>query len=515
MRRSVGAKLTVVLLVIALIPAAVAFTVGGSVLRTTLQAASNETRQTADAAIVASLEREGNALASAFAEQIANPLVADDFAAMKRIAKDLRDVPQIERAEVAAADGTLVADGTDRPALRRMRSRDAVPEEEVAVRQEPGALVVARRIEAGDRTLGWVTLALSTDVSREAQGVLSEQMARTLGEGESALLRTSSVAGFAMILIVALVAAYLARRLTRPIVALRDATHRVGEGDLAVRVPVKSEDEIGMLARSFNAMTEDLSQARRALADKARLERELEIAAQIQTSLLPPNPTHPDLEFHGRMEPADEVGGDFYDVQREGDGQALWITIGDVSSHGLGAGLVMLMVQSQIASMFAADPTMGPDVALRRVNRLLYANVQERLRDDKYVTVRLFAYRGQGVFEYAGGHEWPIVWRAATGKCEQIDAEGPWLGILPELPPTPVARIELAPGDVLCLYTDGIVETMDRSGVQFEARRMTEALEEAARNGASLAGMADAIFGAVERYGEQDDDRTMLLVRRV
>jgi sigma-B regulation protein RsbU (phosphoserine phosphatase) len=175
----------------------------------------------------------------------------------------------------------------------------------------------------------------------------------------------------------------------------------------------------------------------------------------------------------------------------------------------------MLMTQSQIASMRTASPNMGPDTALRRVNALLYENVHGRLRDDKYVTARLFVYAGGGAFDYAGGHEWPIVWRAATGRCEQIEAEGPWLGIVADLPDTPVARLTLAPGDILCLYTDGIVETMARGGEeQFEAHRMMEALADAARNGSSLAGMADAVFAAAERWGEQDDDRTLLLIRR-
>src|SRR5688500_7400579 len=105
MRRSVGVKLAMVLLLIALVPGAIAFFLGSAVLRSSLESASASTLATADDAIVASLEREARALAEAFGEQIANPLIADDFATMKRIAEDLRDVEHVERAQVVSAEG--------------------------------------------------------------------------------------------------------------------------------------------------------------------------------------------------------------------------------------------------------------------------------------------------------------------------------------------------------------------------------------------------------------------------
>jgi sigma-B regulation protein RsbU (phosphoserine phosphatase) len=114
--------------------------------------------------------------------------------------------------------------------------------------------------------------------------------------------------------------------------------------------------------------------------------------------------------------PAQEVGGDFYDVLCDERSRSLWVTIGDVSGHGVPAGLVMLMTQSAFAAYFRANPLARPDEVIRGVNDLLNEQIGVRLRDDKYVTGLLLQHSGAGRFVYAGAHEWPLVWRKATGQ---------------------------------------------------------------------------------------------------
>jgi phosphoserine phosphatase RsbU/P len=282
------------------------------------------------------------------------------------------------------------------------------------------------------------------------------------------------------------------------------------------RVSISEGDELGQLGGAFNDMTGELGRARVALSDRARMARELEIAAQIQRALLPPSPNHPDFEFAGRMVPADEVGGDFYDVLSEPNQGTLWISVGDVSGHGVAAGLVMLMTQAAFASHFLNNSAEQPERVLRDVNALLCENISNRLRDNKYVTAQLLIYRGEGSFVCVGAHEWPIVYRAKTHRCEIIEAPGPWLGIVPELSDVPVTALTVEPGDVLCLYSDGITEAQNASGEQFDLERMGAVLEAALTDGQALDDVTRAVFNAVESFsGRHDDDWTMLLVKRV
>jgi serine phosphatase RsbU (regulator of sigma subunit) len=309
---------------------------------------------------------------------------------------------------------------------------------------------------------------------------------------------------------------FLGSGVTRSVEVLRDASRRIAAGDLDVRVEIAVKDELGQLGGTFNDMVGQLDRARAALGDRARMARELEIAAQIQRALLPPTPRHAEFEFAGRMLPADEVGGDFYDVLSDAKSEALWISIGDVSGHGVGAGLVMLMAQAAFASHFLNDPAEEPARVLREVNALLCENIANRLRDDKYVTAQLLTYTGAGRFVCVGAHEWPIVYRARTGRCETVEAPGPWLGIVPELPDVPITVITVEPGDVLCLYSDGVTEAQNAKGDLFDLDRMCAVIEKAMAEAKALDDVTRAVFDEVEAFsGRHDDDWTLLLARRV
>lgn len=244
-----------------------------------------------------------------------------------------------------------------------------------------------------------------------------------------------------------------------------------------------------------------------------RMARELEIATNIQQAMLPTKPTHPEFEVGGRMIPADEVGGDFFDVlTSERD---LWITVGDVSGHGIGAGLIMLMVQSAFSTQFKINPRQDPNLVMGTVNSLLWENITERLRENKYVTCQLLAYRGDGVFRVAGGHQWPFVYRAATRSIERIDATGPWLGILEAWPESGTTEFRLEQDDVLCLYSDGLIEARDEQGTLYDAARFVSSLEAALRHTSNLEAAIDRVLYDLFSFcPKPDDDVSVLLVRR-
>lgn len=307
--------------------------------------------------------------------------------------------------------------------------------------------------------------------------------------------------------------------------AFQRAFARLGAGDLSFRLEGVGDGVMQALVGSYNEMAETLQESlrrreqaeaerRRLEREQERLARELEIAATIQMSMLPRAPRHEGFEFAGRMRPADEVGGDFYDVVAR-PGGALWVTIGDVSSHGLGAGLVMMVAQAAFRAVFEARPEMSADEALRRVNRLVHANASTRMGGGRYLTGMLLAHRGDGAFDCVGGHLWPLVFDAATGAARRVEVPGPWLAVVPELPVVPVTRLELAPGEVLCLYSDGIIEARDAGGEMYDLERLIESVSRGLRAGCSLDDVATGVLDAVSTFAPaQDDDRTVLLVRR-
>jgi serine phosphatase RsbU (regulator of sigma subunit) len=334
-------------------------------------------------------------------------------------------------------------------------------------------------------------------------------------QGTHRAVLTSSALVAAALLGSVVLALLIGRGVTRSVHVLRDAANRVAQGSTDVRVELQTKDELAALGHAFNEMTSEIARAREGLREQTRMSRDLEIAAGIQSALLPPSLAHPELEFAGRMQPAEEVGGDFYDVLCDDRSRSLWVTIGDVSGHGVPAGLVMLMTQSAFAAYFRANPLARPDEVIRGVNDLLNEQIGVRLRDDKYVTSLLLQHTGAGRFVYAGAHEWPLVWRKATGKSEMLEAPGPWLGIKRDLDDIPVSSLALARGDLLCLYSDGLIEARDAKGELFDMERLGEALERAAHDRDSLQDIADDVLQAVTEHAhEREDDWTLLLIRR-
>ncbi len=185
--------------------------------------------------------------------------------------------------------------------------------------------------------LGETQRALMSGVREAAEAKMhASRRAALLGGGTAGLVLTLSVA----------LALFITRGILRSVRGLQEAVERVGRGDLDARVVIRTRDELGHLGQGFNSMVSELKQHRSALREQAMLRREIEIAMNIQQALLPPAPSHAEFEFSGRMLPAEDVGGDFYDVLTDTERDRLWITVGDVSGHGLTAGLIMLMAQS-------------------------------------------------------------------------------------------------------------------------------------------------------------------------
>ena len=260
-------------------------------------------------------------------------------------------------------------------------------------------------------------------------------------------------------------------------------------------------------------MAADLEETQRSLRQKDRLDRELEIAERIQTALLPDVSRVSKLEVAGRMVPAAIVGGDYYDIQPAPGGA--WIGVGDVAGHGLTAGLIMLMVQSGTASLVRALPEASPSQLVTLLNDVVYANVNQRLGESEHVTYALLRYSEDGRVVHAGAHEDMIVYRKREKRCEILRTNGMWLGALPAIAQmTTDSEFQLGAGDVLVLYSDGIIESLNAEHEMYGSERIVAKLVDVADQ--PVASICAAILDDVLAHTSvQDDDRTIVVLRQV
>lgn len=367
-------------------------------------------------------------------------------------------------------------------------------------RIERGALgpVLAVRTAAGAAAPGWSTIMFVDEAE---------------ASGRVAALRGSLFALFGVVLAGAAVVAVLSlRQAAKPLADVAGSMERVAGGDLSTRVRAEYAGELGQLVTTFNTMVEEVARSRDELQRTEALRREVEIAHQIQTAILPVSPAVPGFEIAARMKPADDVGGDLYDVLAFGD--TFWVLVGDVSGHGINSGLVMMMAQSAAYAAIADDPHCSPAAVIAAVNRVIHENVRRRMRRDDYLTLMAARHMGEGRFVAAGMHQ-PIFLVRGGGHVDVMESQGPWIGLSPSVAPPPVPEYEfrLGAGDIAVFVTDGILEAKDEKEELYGEDRVRDLL---ASHGVSTASQAlGLVFAAAEKHShEQTDDMTAVVLRR-
>ena len=277
------------------------------------------------------------------------------------------------------------------------------------------------------------------------------------------------------------------------------------------RAYTDAEQDRDQIERALERSSAEMAELHRGLSEERdRLQRELVIATVVQTSLLPTEHDGGHYEIAGTLHPATEVGGDYYDVVHLGD--TCWLAIGDVAGHGLRTALIMLMVQAIVSATVRTSPAPPPSEVLAIVNRALWNNVRVRLESDEHMTCTLLRCEADGRVLHAGAHEDLVICRASGGPCETIETRGSWLGAIPDIVgKNPEAELRLTPGDLLVLYTDGVTEARNAERAQFGLDRLTDVVER--HRGAPVRRVRDAIFEAVEAWGPQDDDVTVVVAR--
>jgi serine phosphatase RsbU (regulator of sigma subunit) len=210
----------------------------------------------------------------------------------------------------------------------------------------------------------------------------------------------------------------------------------------------------------------------------------MDVARRIQTNLLPRNPSIKGLDLACYMKPAEEVGGDYYDIYTIGN--RVWILLGDVTGHGLSSGLVMLMAQSIIRSILHTQPDISPSALNVLANKVLYDNLQ-RLREDRQMTIVSICMTDKRHFVLSGCHDNVYIYRNATREVETINvSQMPCgLGFVSDLEDFDVAEesYTLEDNDLLLLITDGVTEAAnqgDYSKGVFDEKRLISFIKDTA-----------------------------------
>jgi sigma-B regulation protein RsbU (phosphoserine phosphatase) len=324
---------------------------------------------------------------------------------------------------------------------------------------------------------------------------------------------------FLVIEIIALIMGLaLARSITSSIHQLFMGTERVRQGDFTHRIDIRTKDQLGELADSFNQMTGSIENLLQTAAEKKRLEEELRIARQIQMSLLPRGPLDvPGLAVTALCVPAREVGGDYYDFFPLADAR-LGVLIADVAGKGTSAALYMAELKGLVLSL--SQIYQSPRQLLIEVNRILSENLDSR----SFITMTYAVLDlAGGTMTYARAGHTPLIFvpSPATSTVAQVlTPSGMVLGLRIDGAAEKFAelleeqRVTLHAGAIIVLYTDGITEAMNAESDLFGESRLSRIVEE---HGHLDSGeLRERILREIEAFvgnADQHDDMTMILMK--
>ena len=268
------------------------------------------------------------------------------------------------------------------------------------------------------------------------------------------------------------------------------------------------------------------------LRQKERLDRELEIGAEIQLRLLPRQcPQIKGVELAAKCETANRVGGDYYDfipttpecaastfrdraVVKQGAGTDRWsVVIGDVMGKGVPAGLIMTMTRGMLRAEVLNRHS--PARILQHLNRVMYADLENSHR---FVTLFYSEYDPQTRMLYYSNaaHHPPLLWQASTGNLLRLDTLGMLIGLDAETT-YEEASIQLQSGDTIIYYTDGFTDAANQSGERFDEDNLSKAFEWACRHCDTPEAILDYLFERVEQFigpeNRNSDDMTLVVMK--
>ncbi|MNR86282.1 Phosphoserine phosphatase RsbU [compost metagenome] len=328
-----------------------------------------------------------------------------------------------------------------------------------------------------------------------------------------ALLRTQGLLiGILLVVLISLgLIAGLNRMVIAPLRRLTATTQQIAAGSYAP-VGVKHDgpkDEVGKLYLAIDQMAAELQEQQKQLLEQQRYRQELEMGTKIQQSMLPQTPPvieGLDIAFY--LKPADEVGGDYYDLVPL-ESKRLAVAIGDVNGHGLGAALLMAMAKSAFHMQVGRDPDAA--TVITGLNEMVFSATAER----RFMTFfyALIDLQERRIHYTNAGHHYPYQLQSRDGRLISLKPSAYPLGVRPNTQ-FPVREASIGPGDVLVFYTDGIIEAKNPQGDEFGFERLEELIWLHQRH--TAAKIREAILASLRDFqaGQpQDDDVTLMVLK--
>jgi len=442
--------------------------------------------------------------------------VVVDLLVNDSVRQQLRDETGVEVKSIAAAPA---GDSNQARPLAGRPPADGEPRP----RMTPGGLLsnVPSLMEYRDWTTGAagilnVTSAVSVPELYDKISAAEGNVGRTFGQG---LLLVLFVIGalFLIIQVIAALAGFsLAKSITGSVHELFTGTERVRQGDFTHKIAVRSDDQLGELAGSFNQMTASIEDLLREAAEKKRLEEELRIAHEIQMSLLPQGPLRMrGVSVTALCVPAREVGGDYYDLLPLDD-HRLGVLIADVSGKGTSAALYMAELKGLMLSLSRIYES--PRELLINANQLIAKHLDAR----SFITMTYAVIDLQkGAMTYARAGHTPLIYipAASAPRAQILVPDGMVLGL--KLDSGEMFErllreetIALGPGDLVVFFTDGISEAMNARDDCFGEGRLGQLVETHAHLPSDE--LRERVLREISAFvgdAPQHDDMTMILLK--
>ena len=347
-----------------------------------------------------------------------------------------------------------------------------------------------------------VVIVPEADVVAEAKAMESYVHAR-IGRQ---ITVTRIMLSFVIILVIC-IAFILSRSVTENISMLVNAVRRVASGDFAVRVHIKSRDEIGELGRTFNHMVPELE-------ERVAMKQALDVAMEIQQNLLPKEiPQINGLDIAGRSIYCDETGGDFYDFLEicNQPSDRIAVAIGDVSGHGISAALLMASVRAFFRSRVRQPGSVADIVS--DVNHLVAEDTDET---GHFMTLFYAEIApGEKTLRWVrAGHDPAQYYDPATDQFEELRGNGMALGVDSQLKYEENAINRLSDGQILVLGTDGLWETQNEKGEMFGKERFKALIKQNAHLSAEelIASIIEGLLN-FRKSIRQADDITLVVIK--
>jgi serine phosphatase RsbU (regulator of sigma subunit) len=320
---------------------------------------------------------------------------------------------------------------------------------------------------------------------------------------------TVSAAALILALLFALV---FSRRISRPMKTMMEGVATLAGGNFDAKLPTSSKNEFGVLANAFNDMAFRIAAAQQDHIVRERMDRELEIARDIQHTLMPHDVSPPEnYEIARHYASAMEVGGDYLDIVSAGESQVV-LVMADVSGKGVPGLVVMAMIKIMVQDLVAKGAT--PMEIVRKLNSALLGNIRRNMFVTCFVAI-LDGDTGTIVFSNAG-HNPVLLYDHKTQRARFFKMEGPPLATFPDEvfgEHLHEYRVVLSPGDMLLQYTDGLNESMNDIGEQFTLDRVLGIANKHGHRGAmSLVGHLVRAEAAFRGSAPQSDDLTLMAV---